>query len=159
MSYPKGISLSLTRCFFSTSGVPFNSNAASTILGANAIQTLTITGKALESGTLIVRGVVIHLPGTEPHETLLPVLSDEEDERVFVRAIAAVNEAERLKIPTLSVRLRKQWAGNSHMLWEEEMKHIPQMFMELKVVPEQPFLRIRRTSLTNGAVMLYEGET
>jgi hypothetical protein len=32
-------------------------------------------------------------------------------------------------------------------------------FVELKVVPEQPLLRIRRTSLTHGAVMLYEGET
>jgi hypothetical protein len=30
--------------------------------------------------------------------------------------------------------------------------------LECKVVPEQPLLRIRRTSLTHGAVMLYNGE-
>ena len=36
---------------------------------------------------------------------------------------------------------------------------VPKSFYEVKVVPAQPFLRIRRTSLTNGAVMLYDGET
>lgn len=32
-------------------------------------------------------------------------------------------------------------------------------FLECKVVPEQPLLRVRRTSLTHGAVMLYDGES
>ena len=32
-------------------------------------------------------------------------------------------------------------------------------FLELKVVPEQPLLRVRRSTLTNGSVMLYDGET
>jgi len=31
-------------------------------------------------------------------------------------------------------------------------------FLECKVVPEQPLLRIRRTSVTHGALMLYDGE-
>lgn len=32
-------------------------------------------------------------------------------------------------------------------------------FLDCKVVPEQPLLRVRRTSLTHGAVMLYDGES
>ena len=32
-------------------------------------------------------------------------------------------------------------------------------FLGCKVVPEQPLLRVRRTSLTHGAVMLYDGES
>lgn len=32
-------------------------------------------------------------------------------------------------------------------------------FLECKVIPEQPLLRVRRTSLTHGAVMLYDGES
>jgi hypothetical protein len=35
----------------------------------------------------------------------------------------------------------------------------PTRFVECKVVPEQPLLRIRRTSLTHGAVMMYDGES
>lgn len=32
-------------------------------------------------------------------------------------------------------------------------------FIECRVTPELPFLRIRRTSLTHGAVMMYNGES
>ena len=31
-------------------------------------------------------------------------------------------------------------------------------FLECKIVPSQPLLKIRRTSLTHGALMLYDGE-
>jgi trafficking protein particle complex subunit 9 len=36
---------------------------------------------------------------------------------------------------------------------------VPTRFVECKAVPEQPLLRIRRTSLTHGAVMMYDGES
>ncbi|KAJ3791523.1 TRAPP II complex [Lentinula aff. detonsa] len=32
------------------------------------------------------------------------------------------------------------------------------LFLECKVIPEQPLLRIRRTTVTHGALMLYDGE-
>jgi len=34
----------------------------------------------------------------------------------------------------------------------------PQGFLSCEVVPEQPLVRIRGSSLTHGAIMLYDGE-
>ena len=34
----------------------------------------------------------------------------------------------------------------------------PQGFLGCEVVPEQPLVRIRGSSLTHGAIMLYDGE-
>lgn len=100
------------------------------------------------------------LPGVERHEIVLPVLSEEEEEDRFLKSVAQFNEGERAKSPSLNDRFDKKRKHVSAVLSETSDKASkPSKFLELKVVPEQPYLRIRRTSLTNGAVMLYDGET
>ena len=100
------------------------------------------------------------LPGTEKHETLLPILNEEQEESRFLKSIAVFNEEERSKTPSLNDRLDRKRKHLSSTSGKGGEKHVePPKYLEVKVVPEQPCLRIRRTSLTNGAVMLYEGET
>jgi hypothetical protein len=65
---------------------------------------------------------------------------------------------------------RSKYSGLEGFPWEKGGKRIslqlnasaakePVRLLECKVAQEQPLLRIRRTSLTHGAVMLYNGET
>lgn len=93
----------------------------------------------------------MQLPGTVKREVVLPLLKDDEKERQQRRLSSITSSKERLKSKGLHGWLRRDSTHPSPLLSQIR-------FVELKVVPEQPFLRIRRTSLTHGAVMLYEGE-
>ena len=156
VSFSVIITLHLTIGCPSTTGIPFVSNPVQLELQPNSSELVTMSGKAIAAGTLIVRGCFMQLPGVEVHETLLPVLSEEEEERRFMRIVAELNEADRTKFPNLSDRLNKkrESADGKQSRNSASTKHLT-----LKIVPEQPNMSIRRTSLTNGAVMLYEGET
>ena len=97
---------------------------------------------------------------------LLPVLSDEEQQNQHFEALARLNAEEKLKSTSLAERLRKARELKRMSMQTEAVvgkegtgKKAPPRYLEVQVVPEQPTLRIRRTSLTNGAVMLYDGET
>ena len=136
------------------------SKAQSVIIQGNSAESVTLSGRATEAGTLFVRGCSVTLPGVERHEIPLPVLTEEEEENRFLKSIAQLNEGERVKSPSLNDRLDRRRKHVGTVLSETGEKAArPRKYLELKIVPEQPCLRIRRTSLTNGAVMLYEGET
>ena len=140
--------------------MPFESHALPVVLSANSYQIVTMSGKAMQSGVLHIRGCRIELPGTVPYETLVPILSDEEEEVQFFKAIAQANEIGRLKSQTLKERSQRnqRLKEKQHLNGHDEMQ-ATHKYLELRVVPEQPLLRVRRSSLTNDAVMLYEGET
>lgn len=142
---------------YSTSGVPFESEAISVTIPARSLLPVTMTGKALEAGSLHVRGCKIQLTGGKLRESILPLSTDEEHERRTRRKTIAECELGRIKYSGLETRP-----------WECTKKRVsrlpahakaPPQFLEADVVPEQPLLRVRRTSLTHGAMMLYEGET
>jgi hypothetical protein len=95
----------------------------------------------------------------------LPLSTEEEEERVARRRSAMECEFGRSKYSGLTahswamavekrnsipVALAKRKVGSG---MEKAVR-----YMEFKVVPELPLMRIRRTSLTHGAVMLYNGE-
>lgn len=117
-----------------------------------------ITGKVLEPGPITIRGCEVQAPGGKSHTFLLPVGTDEDDERQLRRRSALQNEV-----------VRHKYGGLESRPWEQRAKRasgvpgvagpsgVPR-YLECLVVPEQPLLRIRRTSLTHGAVMLYNGE-
>lgn len=140
----------------STTGVSFTSIASPAILPANSIHSITLSGTATESGILVIRGCLLHLPGSELHEALLPVYTDEEEEKQLQSAISFASESERLKPVTPSARLRAKESRDYDVEHGDDLSSL--RFLQVNVVAEQPFLRIRRTSLTNGAVMLYDGE-
>jgi hypothetical protein len=117
-----------------------------------------LSGKALETGTLTVLGCFVQAPGGVSHEFVLPLRTDEEEERLSRKRSAIACELGRFK-----------YFGLQSFPWEKPKKPIKYQssqlnprtnirFLECKVIPEQPLLRIRRTSVNHGALMLYEGE-
>lgn len=154
------VSINISLAYYSIAGVPFVGKPLPVVVQGNSFETVTLSGQATEAGTLVVRGCIMQLPGIERHETLLPLLTEDEEESKFMKSIAFLNEGERSKLPSLNDRFDKKRKHISVALSESgEKAETPRKYLELKIVPEQPSLRIRRTSLTNGAVMLYDGET
>ncbi|KAF7976728.1 hypothetical protein HWV62_5913 [Athelia sp. TMB] len=153
--------LELQALSISTSGVPFDSKSVAVVLPAripdapNVPHTVTLIGRPLQTGTLVIRGCTIQAPGGTPREFILPLATDEEEEKSSRKRSALECEIDRSKYSGLDSR---PWAKNSKRLSIKVQPKVPQAFLECKVVPEQPLLRIRRTSLTHGAVMLYNGE-
>ena len=140
----------------STSGVTIESEAVPVVIPANTYHPVTMTGKAVEPGTLTIRGCVVRAPGGLPREFVLPLSTEEEEETRSRRRSAIEDEVGRAKYAGLESR---PWKRMSNRDSKQVSKKAPFRFLECKVVPEQPLLRIRRTSLTHAAVMLYNGET
>lgn len=144
--------------FPSTSGVEFQSQPTRVVLPANSFHQVVLSGKALRTGILMIRGCFVQAPGGIRQEFILPLSTDEEEERLARKKSALLCETGRLK-----------YSGLESFPWERLKKpikyHSSQLnprtafrFLECKVVPEQPLLRVRRTSVNHGALMLYEGE-
>ncbi|KAI0780823.1 TRAPP II complex [Trametes elegans] len=155
---PYVFDLDLQSIQLSTSGVPFVSKASSLVVPANTFHPVTMSGKALEAGTLIIRGCIVQAPGGVAREFVLPLATEEEEERRSRRRSAIECEAGRSKHAGLDSRPWEKLSkrGSTQAASSSAKKTV--RYLECKVVPEQPLLRIRRTSLTHGAVMLYNGE-
>lgn len=120
--------------------------------------TVTLVGRPLQTGTLVIRGCIVQAPGGTPREFALPLSTDEEEESSARKRSAIECEIDRSKYSGLDSR---PWAKSSKRLSSVSARFQPKTshaLLECKVVPEQPLLRIRRTTLTHGAVMLYNGE-
>lgn len=99
---------------------------------------------------------MVQAPNGNPREFFLPVYTETEEKLQSRRHSMIKCESGRIK-----------YAGLRSPLWEtggrrfstllQPSKHQPQ-FLECIVAPEQPLLRMRWTSLTHGALMLYDGE-
>jgi trafficking protein particle complex subunit 9 len=145
----------------STSGVEFEHKPATILVPPNSFYPVVITGRAMEPGVLTIKGCIVQAPDGAPREFILPLSTGEEDERESRRRSAFRSESERFKygglesLPWEKSRKRSSTVG----VPERTSARTPRRFLECKVVPEQPLLRVRRTSLTHGALMLYDGET
>lgn len=154
---PYVFDLEIQNISLSTTGVEFESSPISAlVIPPNTLYPITIIGTAKTRGTLVFRGCIVQAPWGAPREFLLPVPTDA-DQNLFARRQSAVKcESGRTKY----------WGLDSHP-WEKDGRRLstllpslkkPPQFLQCVVVPEQPLLRIRWTSLTHGAVMLYNGE-
>ncbi|KAJ3734553.1 hypothetical protein DFJ43DRAFT_1037753 [Lentinula guzmanii] len=125
---PYVFDLELQSLSLSTSGVPFESNPTSLA------------------------------PGGVPREFVIPLATEEEEERLTHKRSAALCEAGRFKYSGLDnfPWERKNKSRNSGLGSSRSSKTM--LFLECKVIPKQPLLRIRRTTVTHGALMLYDGE-
>jgi hypothetical protein len=144
----------------STSGVPFDCHPIHVLIPAASIHQVILSGMALQPGVLRIRGCYAQAPGGNRREFVLPISTDKEEE-----------EFSRKKGMLACEIGRSKYSGIECFPWERQKRHARTRlasattvqksfrFLECKVVPEQPLLRIRRTSLTHGAVMLYDGET
>ncbi|GAA5876487.1 hypothetical protein JCM16303_003552 [Sporobolomyces ruberrimus] len=141
--------LELQNIELSTSGVPFAADPLTTVVPPGSFHTVRLTGTPREPGTLSVRGCNIRLAGCTSREFVLPVWDEEEETRRQKAALLDTTK-ERIKSAGLdAIPPSPTSAADSG---------VDSKFLECVVVPEQPLLWMRSTSLTHGAVMLYDGE-
>jgi trafficking protein particle complex subunit 9 len=144
--------------YCSTSGVQLETEPIRVVIPANSLHQVILSGKAVQSGTLVIRGCFVIAPGGMSREYILPLYRVEEEQRLARKRRSIISESGRSK-----------YVGLDRYLWTVEQKrrstHSKELapgpsfrFLECKVVPEQPLLRIRRTSVTHGGLMLYDGE-
>lgn len=140
----------------STSGVPFKSKSVQVVIPAGTLHQVVLSGQATETGTLTIRGCFVQAPGGIAREYILPLYTAEEEERLARKRRAITSENGRSKYPGLEgCRSQKR---SSTLTTESSAGTFTFRFLECKVVPDQPLLRIRRSSVTHGALMLYDGE-
>lgn len=144
----------------STSGVTFESKPISVLVPANSFHHVLIVGRPLEAGNLVVHGCFVQAPGGLSREFGLPLSTDEEEGKFMKRKTAIACEYGRTKYSGLAAHPWERPAEKRISLMGSSSKKSAKQirYMDFKVVPELPLLRIRRTSLTHGAAMLYNGE-
>ena len=141
----------------SASGVPLEMQPTSVTVPASSVRAIAMVGTPLMPGRLIIRGCILRTLGSAPREFLLPLSTDDEEER-----LSQLRSASQCKLD------QSKYSGLASRPWERPDKRTNSetpssgkssiSFLECNVVPEQPLLRIRGTSLTHGALMLYNGE-
>ncbi|KAI6022691.1 TRAPP II complex [Pisolithus marmoratus] len=129
-----------------TSGAAFDCGSVSSIvIRPNSFYDVPVIGIPKEPGTLVIRGCTIQAPNGAPQDLLLPVSTESDD----------------------GERVRRQSMGLEALPWERGEKRLSATvppskskprYLECVVVPQQPILRVRWTSLIHGALMLYDGE-
>jgi len=125
---------------------------------AGTLHQVVITGTATDTGTLILRGCFVQAPGGIAREYILPLHTNEEEDRLAWKRRTILSENGRSKYSGLE---RFPWSKvqkNKRMQSSQGALRSSFRFLECKVIPEQPLIRIRRTSVTHGALMLYDGE-
>lgn len=131
------------------------------VIPASSFHVVRIAGTPLEPGTLTIRGCIAKLSGGASREFILPLSTEEEEGRIAKRQSVWESEDVKVKRTGLDARSgerekekkRLSAIGGAVVAKKDVLK-----FLECKVVPEQPMLRVRRSSLMHGAVMLYAGE-
>ncbi|KAI0031712.1 TRAPP II complex [Vararia minispora EC-137] len=152
LANPYVFDLELQNVSLSTTGVTFTTPHTRVVLAPTSTHTLTLTGTPSRPGLLTIRGLLVQAPGGAPREFLLPLASAEEDERAARRRSAVQCEMGRVKFSGLERKRRSVGASG------EGKGGRVRRFLECKVVPVQPAVRIRWSSLAHGALMLYDGE-
>ena len=144
----------------STSGVPLESQPLTVTIAANSFHVARLSAIALDPGILVVRGVVVQMQNGTSREFLLPLATDKEEKTREKRKTIWNTQIDRIKESGLDARpwLRSKRVsmiqGKASKGHEESLT-----FMQCNIVGQPPLLRVRRTSLTHGAIMLYDGET
>ncbi|KZV90255.1 hypothetical protein EXIGLDRAFT_649508, partial [Exidia glandulosa HHB12029] len=149
---PYTFHLEVQELSLSTTGVTFESQPLNVVLAPLSFDMARIVVTPPEAGMVYVRGCVARVPGSVRKEFFLPVLTDEEKEKSEKRHSMQALELGRHKRSGLQARSRLSGTAASSAAPVHK-------FMEIKIVPAQPLLKIRRTSLTRSALTLYSGET
>ncbi|KAF7323014.1 hypothetical protein HMN09_00081100 [Mycena chlorophos] len=155
---PYVFDLEMQSLSLSTSGVEFESKPVRVVLPATSFHVVTLSGKAKATGPLVIRGCMIQAPGGQKREFTLSLSTAEEEERIARKRAALECEVGRSKYSGLECFPWEKASKRASKQLGSVASKTPLKFLEFSVVPEQPLLRIRRTSVTHGAVMMYNGE-
>ncbi|KAG8710483.1 hypothetical protein FRC09_000112, partial [Ceratobasidium sp. 395] len=149
---PFAFDLEIQSLSLSTIGAAIQTTPVSLLVPANSFHVKHIACTPLEAGQLSIRGCIVQLPNSTPKEFTLPLASDALEASQEKRRSTRLDELVRVKASGLDARRR------STLLTGIPPVDRKQEFIECRVVPQLPLLRVRRTSLTHGALMLYAGE-
>lgn len=142
-----------------TAGAPFITNPLPLILPASSVQTVRVTGLAPNAGSLEIRGVSVRLMDGSSAEFLLPVVDGAGARRDSKHRSRLQAEAAKTKQSGLDVRKSLMFTQSDGGLPPLPTKEDEHRWLECNVVEEQPLLWIKKTSLSHGTVMLFDGET
>ncbi|QRV85843.1 transport protein particle subunit [Ceratobasidium sp. AG-Ba] len=149
---PFAFDLEVQSLSLSTTGVAIQTTPVSLLIPANSFHVKHIVCTPLEAGQLTIRGCIVQLPNSTPKEFTLPLASDALEASEEKRRSKRMDELVRVKASGLDARRR------STLFSAPPAANDKEEYVECRVVPQLPLLRVRRTSLTHGALMLYAGE-
>ncbi|EUC61683.1 transporter particle subunit, partial [Rhizoctonia solani AG-3 Rhs1AP] len=149
---PFAFDLEVQSLALSTTGASIQTTPVSLLIPANSFHVKHVSCTPLEAGTLVVRGCMVQLPNSTPKEFTLPLASEAQEASIEKRRSKRMDEMVRVKASGLDARRQ------STLVSEPPVQERKEEFLECRVVPQLPLLRVRRTSLTHGALMLYAGE-
>ncbi|KAG8688542.1 hypothetical protein FRC08_011380 [Ceratobasidium sp. 394] len=149
---PFAFDLEIQSLTLSSTGAAIQTTPVALLVPANSFHVKHIVCTPLEAGRLTIRGCIVQLPNSTPKEFILPLVSDALEESQEKRRSKRLDELVRVKASGLDARRR------STLLVGGPVADRKEEFVECRVVPQLPLLRVRRTSLTHGALMLYAGE-
>ncbi|GAA5873361.1 hypothetical protein JCM3774_000758, partial [Rhodotorula dairenensis] len=148
--------LEIAALSLSTGGAKFASETISVVVPPASLQTVRLVGTPLESGTLQIRGCSVQLAGCRSREFLVPVPDPASTISEQMR-IVGDSRPERIKHTGLDA-LALRTIASEPATTPAESTGAEHQFLECTVVPAQPLLWMRSTSLTHGALMLFDGE-
>lgn len=137
------------------------------LLAANSVQSFKVSAFAAQAGTLTIKGCVVRLTDGSEAEFLLPVHDAAEEKRQRKRASQKADGQRALKLSgiqrVLGERAKRESretsnGGSSTPADGSSTREPEATYIQCQGLPEQPTMRIRGTSLTHGAMMLYAGE-
>ncbi|TFK29959.1 hypothetical protein FA15DRAFT_677283 [Coprinopsis marcescibilis] len=160
---PYVFDLELEELSLSTSGVKFNTQPIKYMVPPLSTCEVILSGIPVETGILTIRGCIVRAPGGVAKEYILPLNTEQEVDRLMKKRQSLACEFGRYKYSGLDCfpwekAKRRQSRLPSSSAESPIAPTISFKFLECKVVLDQPLLRIRRTTITHGALMLYDGE-
>ncbi|CAO3613143.1 unnamed protein product [Cunninghamella blakesleeana] len=159
LTNPFGFELELQNVSLSTSGLPFTPIPISVTIPAHGTISLRLMGIPEESGTLTIRGCIIRIVGFAEQEFLYDL-----SKKKIIDQYSNNNHNNKNSPQTNQQFIKHKYSGlqaiqNANKKQEiNEDEPDPIEFYTVKVIDDQPLLKITSTSLLHGAVMLYEGE-
>ncbi|KAF9971645.1 hypothetical protein BGZ73_005399 [Actinomortierella ambigua] len=165
LTNPHGIDLDVHDVRLSTSGVKFKAIPTSAIIPAQSTIVIKVSGTPLEAGDLQIRGCFAKVGHCSDQEFFVMRPPPPEASAKSGRSNAAVDRTpvvvqERPKKTGLDSFTRKPQEEADEKEDEKAVtgKKKEPNFQTFKVIPPQPLLKIKATSLQHGSLMLFEGE-
>ncbi|KAF9165441.1 hypothetical protein DFQ26_000122 [Actinomortierella ambigua] len=166
LTNPHGIDLDVHDIRLSTSGVKFKALPASAVIPAQSTIVIKVNGVPLEAGDLQIRGCfakVGHCADQEffvmrPPPPPAPTNPSGRSNAISDRAPVVVQERpKKTGLDSFTRTPQEEAAEENSAAAAPAVKKEPN-FQAFKVIPPQPLLKIKATSLQHGSLMLFEGE-
>ncbi|KAG0361102.1 hypothetical protein BGZ54_009227 [Gamsiella multidivaricata] len=150
LTNPHGIDLEVQEIRLSTSGVEFEAIPTSTMIPAQTTVSIKVAGIPKNPGELVIRGCIVQIAHCAEEEFFVTNPRTGEPADTCSKTDTASNDA--------IARFKKRGLESFTTKKIKDGAASEPKFATTSVIPIQPLLKIRETSLQHGSVMLFEGE-